>query len=521
MSSSDDEEKHEGQQNDEEDEDEMVFAGKIPRAATQVTGLTNIEKSKTLMTLSTAKVQTKPESHSKPSAYVPSSDLFKFSNPDRPADDVDLAKSQRIDDDAITHQPTFTAPTAARPSGNVISQRYAQHMMFKSENQGEILFGKFTHKSSCLMLSCSTLLAILFCYVAIIFFPQFNENRCDTGSNSCASTEIPERQILGIVKKEITLVSACNHNFLMFSLAEASNTSLTAYTFSTLSHVDADEIGSMFLGSTDVKSSTYLSACWRLSSTDETMQGYVEIDTDDYTWSWSGEGWYLVLSIIMALFFVFIEWLFYSYNEIMIPRKDYRAYVMWYLIRIGWMSFMFTIIVAHSLMITDEVVYIVGDFDYMWVKADCYIATGFVGFCALICLCCCCFQESDGFSGNPFSSPDDFGFERHFLPQSRMDMRVINDFEQALGTAMCLTMLFVIGFIVCGFVPFIEFLSGGLAGYTYFPYIASIWFLSIMAMTFQMCWFVRARCCGDEEDKRQAQMHDAQIQRAASAPPMR
>lgn len=126
----------------------------------------------------------------------------------------------------------------------------------------------------------------------------------------------------------------------------------------------------------------------------------------------------------------------------------------------------------------------------------------------------------DGFQGgNPFNaSPDDFGFEKYFLPQSRMDLMVINDFEQGLGTAMCTTMIFVIGFIICGFVPFIEFLTGGLSNYTYFPYIASIWFLSIIAMTFQMCWFVRARCCGDEEDKRQAQQHDEQIQRAATAP---
>lgn len=95
---------------------------------------------------------------------------------------------------------------------------------------------------------------------------------------------------------------------------------------------------------------------------------------------------------------------------------------------------------------------------------------------------------------------------------------VINDFEQGLGTAMCTTMIFVVGFIICGFVPFIEFLNGGLSGYTYFPYIGAIFFLSIIVMTFQMCWFVRARCCGDAEDKREAQMHDEQIQRAATVP---
>ena len=97
-----------------------------------------------------------------------------------------------------------------------------------------------------------------------------------------------------------------------------------------------------------------------------------------------------------------------------------------------------------------------------------------------------------------------------------MDLLVINDFEQGLGTAMCTTMIFVIGFIICGVVPFVEFLNAGINSYIFFPYIVAVWLLTIIVMTFQMCWFVRARCCGDAEDKREAQMHDDQIQRAAT-----
>lgn len=203
----------------------------------------------------------------------------------------------------------------------------------------------------------------------------------------------------GIVNKQITLVRACQeYNFLMFSFNPKLNASniYEAYSFSQLENLQSDDIDIMYIGGNDA-SQPQISQCWnRIMDDDDeiNINGYVEIDIDEYTWEWAASGWYLICSIIMALFFVLIEWLFYSYNEIMIPRKDWRAYVMWYLIRMGWMSFMFTIIIAHSLLVNDEIVYIVGDFQYIWVKADCFIATGFIGLFLLICLCCCCFQES-------------------------------------------------------------------------------------------------------------------------------
>ncbi len=36
------------------DDDEVVFGGQVPRTVRQVTGITNLEKAKTLMTLSTS-----------------------------------------------------------------------------------------------------------------------------------------------------------------------------------------------------------------------------------------------------------------------------------------------------------------------------------------------------------------------------------------------------------------------------------------------------------------------------------
>ena len=78
----------------------------------------------------------------------------------------------------------------------------------------------------------------------------------------------------------------------------------------------------------------------------------------------------------------------------MIPYKDWRSYLMWYLIRMGWMSYMFAIIIAHSFLVTGDIDFMVGSFNYVWVQADCYIATAFIGIFLLICLCCCCFQES-------------------------------------------------------------------------------------------------------------------------------
>merc|ERR1712013_567644 len=231
--------------------------------------------------------------------------------------------------------------------------------------------------------------------------------------------------------------------------------------------------------------------------------------------------------------FIVIEWLFYSYNEIMVPRTDYRAYLCWSLIRLGWMSFMFCIVIAHSLMVEsdadDSLIFIVGDFDSVWLEVNGFIASVLLGLSVLVCLCCCCFQESDGWGGlggsprsrSPNPNSDDFAFERFVLPQSRIDLGVINEFEQGMGTAMCSVTIFVVGFIICGVVPFFEFVSKGLSGGTHFPYIVSIWFLAITAMTFQTCWFVRAKCCGDDEDRAKEARHKQKvrdIKRARSAP---
>ena len=120
--------------------------------------------------------------------------------------------------------------------------------------------------------------------------------------------------------------------------------------------------------------------------------------------------------------------------------------------------------------------------------------------------------------GNPFAGTDDFGFERYFLPQSRMDLMVINEIEEGIGTAMCSTMIFVAGYIICGVQPFFEFLGGGISGGTHFPYIVSIWFLSMVVMTFQMCWF---KCCGYEENTAELRAHNQQVQWAVSAPNLR
>ena len=188
---------------------------------------------------------------------------------------------------------------------------------------------------------------------------------------------------------------------------------------------------------------------------------------------------------------------------------------------------MFSIIVSHSLIISanndDGISYMVGSFGFVWIKANCYVALGFIGGLLVLFCCCCGMNESNmgdaSSMGSCFDSDRrDYGFERLFLPQSRMDLVLISDFEHVLATFMLVLLIFVIAFIVCGFVPFFEFLNGGLSGYTHFPYIASLWFLSIIVMTFQLCWTVRARCCGDEEDKQKAQVHEQQVQRAATMP---
>lgn len=118
----------------------------------------------------------------------------------------------------------------------------------------------------------------------------------------------------------------------------------------------------------------------------------------------------------------------------------------------------------------------------------------------------------------------EMGCEKHFLLQSRLDLMVINEFEKSLGTAMCVAMPFVMGWIVCGLVPFTEFLIAGLLSSMRFPFIVAIFALWIIFITIQMCWFVRAKLCGDAEDKAKVEQHNreaAQVQavrRAQSAP---
>ncbi len=104
---------------------------------------------------------------------------------------------------------------------------------------------------------------------------------------------------------------------------------------------------------------------------------------------------------------------------------------------------------------------------------------------------------------------------------------VINGFEQALGTALCFGMLFVLGWLICGFVPFTEFLIAGLTSSMQFPYLVALFAVAIIAMTIHMCWFVRATRCGDHEDQKKIEKHEAeaaqvqreaQMRRARSAP---
>merc|ERR1712050_650124 len=111
------------------------------------------------------------------------------------------------------------------------------------------------------------------------------------------------------------------------------------------------------------------------------MAGFVEITNEGSSgyWSFGASGLFMIISMIMALVFIFIEWLFYSYNEIWIPGKDHRAYIWWYFLRIAWFSYMFTVIMAHSLLVKDDVAFLIGMFGYEWLQADGIIATGFVG----------------------------------------------------------------------------------------------------------------------------------------------
>jgi len=530
---------HSGQDNsiDLDDEDEVVFGGQVPRVERQVTGITNLEKAKTLMTLSTAGVRTSVVSNDLnpnigKSDYVPNPDLFAFSNPSRPSDDLDVARNQQVYNGQPVHfpprqptQPTFTAPTAARQPGTIQS-RYTRTMTWKGDGD-ELLFGKFTRKSSCWLLVFSMLLAILFGVVCIAFYPSFGSAaHC---SSTCTYAEVPEGAIHGVVNDAVTVIRGCERHWIMFSVVDDSNINMSnaSITFDDLSKLDSDHIESMYLGATDWSTQTAYD-CWNdIDWNQNDMAGFIEFTTEDtdFYWEWSSSGWFMMVSLMMSMVFIFNEWLFYSYNEIMIPGKDHRAFIWWYLMRIAWISYMFTVLIAQSILVHDsDVAFLIGQFAYQWLEADGMIASAFVGLCILVCLCCCCFNESDGWNGgNPCTQSGEYGCERYFLLQSRMDLMVINEFEQTLGTAMCVSVVFVVGWILCGFIPFTEFLIAGLTSSMQFPYIVAIFVLFLIGITIQMCWFVRAKWCGDDEDDQKVQKHEREVQvrRAQSAPNIR
>ena len=355
------------------------------------------------------------------------------------------------------------------------------------------------------------------------FFPTFDSGSCASGGDVCKYHQVSDQSMDGILNNGITVIDiGCTHNYIMYSL-NTNSTESFEYELSDLESINESQISRMYVSGMSVQDPM---SCWsQINDEDnEIMNGYVYID-DDMIWSQSLWLFFCVSGYAMASCFVCFEWLFYSFNEIMIPRKDYRAYISWSFVRIGWMSFMFSIVIAHSLVIKEDVSYMIGSFAFSWIAANCYIATLFSSI-ALVIGCCLVFCNENQclwegcFDRGSYSNASEYGFERCFLPQSRMDMQVISDFEHMFAVVMLvITVFFVIPFIICGFVPFIEFLNGGLSGYTHFPYIASLWFLCVVGITFQMCWFVRARCCGDEDDKRKAANHDqqVQVQRAASS----
>eukprot|EP01084_Bolivina_argentea_P298229 513903_1 len=285
--SREDEEKYEVQvpqsNSSEDDNDEIIFGGQIPRALTQVTGLTNDERAKKLMTLSTAKVNTQVTGHSKASPYVPDSNLFQMTNPDRPDDDLAIAKNQTYNNEPITGSgPTFTKPTAARP--HPTTNRYAQHLTFKGDQSTEILFGRFTHKSSCVLLICSCILAILFGFVAIVFFPHFGDDMEQLCASTCIYAQIPTESVKGIMNNQITVINACESSFLLFSLD--GDNEINLYSFEELKELDPNDIDEMYVAGTDYRSSE--TQCWGdVIKSDYAMTGYVEIDSNDYVWEWS------------------------------------------------------------------------------------------------------------------------------------------------------------------------------------------------------------------------------------------
>lgn len=157
------------------DDDSIVFGGQVPKVDRQVTGLTNLEKAKTLMTLSTAGVRTSvvaPNANIGKSDYVPNTDLFNYTNPDRPPDDLNVAQNQMYNGNALNgvsrqpSQPTFSAPTAARSPGAAIQARYTRTMTWRGDGE-EVLFGKYVKKRSCYLLGFSIFLAFLFGGVCI------------------------------------------------------------------------------------------------------------------------------------------------------------------------------------------------------------------------------------------------------------------------------------------------------------------------------------------------------------------
>ena len=96
--------------------------------------------------------------------------------------------------------------------------------------------------------------------------------------------------------KKVVLVSACDqNNYLMLSYNDPTRNESDEMTFKELDFVEladipSDDVRYMYIAGTDFKSPGYIE-CWSNinpgGNGNETLNGYVFIDSGTYTWDWT------------------------------------------------------------------------------------------------------------------------------------------------------------------------------------------------------------------------------------------
>jgi len=492
-------------------DDGFVFGGKISKAPTQIISISDVPKAQTFaMMESTKNVKTKAESSAIQRAQSDGIEMFR-----NHSDGSNPGSSN----EAVTKVNTisFVEPVIVRPKKSAKKDRKSRN---NSDNDNENRHGDLDlcsklGKCSSISLLCSLILGFLFAVVSILTLTSFEGTECNA---ECVFTNIPSEHYYSIINEKLTGLSTdeCSYVIAYHDKLIENQAGVSEYSWKGLQsdyESNTDNIKSMYLAHV---SGTAFTFCFNsIPNNDNIINKYIPLNNKNEFNHWDMRvglvTWNICVCISVSLLFMFTEWLYYSYHKYTIPKYDTLYIIKTYFIRIGLMSFMFTLIITHSLLIkpnnnSSSINYLIGQIDYSWIRVNLLIGSVFFGIILTICafFCCMCLSPDSGGSNNYDDDDNDCCprltrktgiISKCLWPYSRIKSKQITNDEAWLGSILGFIFIFSSLYIILGILPFIHWIRASFNSHTHFPWIASIWFLSMMVMTGQLFWDLRIHIC--------------------------